>query len=79
LNYGFSVLENESNEFPFTIELTPNKPHYNKKLNMIQNKTNLRRTYRVIPNFTNQTIIEFFSYLRFITYDEDMSTLLNVI
>jgi hypothetical protein len=45
---------------------------------MIQNKTNTKRTYRVIPNFTNQIVIDFFSYLRFVLYDEEMSTLLNV-
>jgi hypothetical protein len=45
---------------------------------MIQNKSNTKRTYRVMPNFTNQTVIDFFSYLRFVLYDEEMSTLLNV-
>ena len=79
LNYGFIVEDNESNEFPFTLELTSDKPHYSQKINLIQNNSNTKRTYRILPSFTNQTVIDFFSYLRFILHDEEMSLLLNVL
>jgi hypothetical protein len=72
------VIDNESNEFPFVIELTSERPNYQQKFNMIQNKSQLRRIYRVVPCFTNQSVIDFFSYLRFITFDENMNILVNV-
>jgi histone-lysine N-methyltransferase SETD3 len=78
LNYGFVVLENESNEYPFSVEFLKESPFYAAKLNFIPNKNNLKRTFRVVEGFTQQIVIDFFSYLRFIHWNEDINTLINV-
>jgi histone-lysine N-methyltransferase SETD3 len=77
LNYGFTVEKNESNEFPFCVEIVPDDPFYNSKLNFITNK-NLKRTFRVAENFTQQVVIDLLSFLRFKLWDEDINTLISV-
>ena len=79
LNYGFTVSENEGNEYPFRVEFNKEFPYYNAKLNFIPNKSNLNRSFRVTTAFGQQIVIDFFSYLRFILWNEDVNVLINVI
>jgi histone-lysine N-methyltransferase SETD3 len=78
LNYGFIVPNNDSNEYPFQVEFTKESPFYTSKLNFIPNKNNLKRTFRVVEGFSQQIVIDFFSYLRFVHWSEDINTLINV-
>jgi len=74
LNYGFIVDNNESNEYPFTLELKETDPLYTQKIRLLnldksENK-DLKKTIRVMESFTEQTSLDLFSYLRFINYNE---------
>ncbi len=71
---------NESNEFPFVLELHESDPLFSSKLRLLNiDKAELtKKTIRVQENFTEQTSIELFSYLRFIVYNGELDLLLNV-
>ena len=78
LNYGFIVEKNDSNEFPFIVQLSENAALYSYKVQFMQNKE-LKRVFRLQACFDEQIVIDFFSYLRFIFYDEDPNRLVTVI
>ncbi len=79
LNYGFIVTNNEDNEYPFNVELTPKHPLYSYKLNLLVPVKDTKKVFKVHTDFTAQVVTDFFSYLRFICFDEDINTLINVI
>lgn len=81
LNYGFIVENNDSNEFPFIVELTPSHAYYTYKLNFMtkDNNNSCKKTFRVQENFNENMIQDFFSYMRFVYFDEDINNLINVI
>jgi histone-lysine N-methyltransferase SETD3 len=77
LNYGFIVEKNENNEFPFNIELTTNVVNYEFKFQLIDTKTNVK-TFRLPMNLDECIVKDFFSFLRFIYYEDGADTLLEV-
>ena len=77
LNYGFIVEKNENNEFPFYIELTTDVVNYEFKFQLIDTKTSVK-TFRLPMNLEECIVKDFFSFLRFIYYEDGADTLLEV-
>jgi histone-lysine N-methyltransferase SETD3 len=78
LNYGFIVDNNDGNEFPITLELNPSCPLYSYKLNLLKPSKEFKKTFRLPVNFNEEVVNEYFSFLRFLNYDEDINELINV-
>jgi len=79
LNYGFIVENNcGSNEFPITIELSTNDKYYNQKTKLLNN-FGLTRVFRISESLVEQTLIDMLSFMRFVEFDEDINTLINVL
>ena len=70
--------QNDSNEYSVSIEFNETHPNYKIKINFMQNKTNTKRTFRIVENFNSQVMLDFFSFLRFVNYDEEIKNLINV-
>ena len=77
LNYGFIVENNDSNEYPFTLELSEDSKNFEFK-SQIVNLKSASKTFRVQGNIEDQSFIELMSYLRFINYEGRIDILLNV-
>jgi len=78
LNYGFIVENNDGNEFPITIELSPKEtPLFPFKANILNNKE-LKRTFRIQTNFTEPSVNELISFVRFFVFNEDINSLINI-
>mmetsp|Transcript_5762 Transcript_5762/g.10286 ORF Transcript_5762/g.10286 Transcript_5762/m.10286 type:complete len:577 (-) Transcript_5762:40-1770(-) len=69
LNYGFIVLENDGNEYPFKIALTPNDQHYRLKKNILE--SNSEQVLRVMASIKEEVFLEVLGMLRFIELEED--------
>ncbi len=78
MNYGFIVEKNDGNEFPFTVAIEETDALFPTKKNLLQNE-NMKKTFRVQENFSEQPVIDFFSLLRFKVFNEDMNELFNII
>lgn len=78
LNYGFIVESNDSNEFPFTVELNKNSKHFNFKVQLIASKS-LSKVFRLQTNVEDDSFTDFLSFLRFVNYEGRIDILLNVI
>ncbi len=83
LNYGFIVRNNEDNEYPITVELNQKSPLYSYKINLISSNSNsqakeFKKVFRVQSTINDQTVNDLLSFLRFVYFDEDINTLINV-
>ena len=77
LNYGFIVEKNDSNEFPYTVELNSSHKHYDFKFQLLNSKTT-EKTFRLQTNYEEATVQEFFSFLRFINFEGGIDVLIDV-
>lgn len=81
LNYGFIVDKNDANEFPFVVEIDPETINYNIKSELIgsHNKfKKLRRTFRLLANYDEPVVKDYFSFLRFIKFGGKIDELIGV-
>ena len=68
LNYGFIVLNNDANEFPFKLQLRADDEHYVTKRNLLENQ--FVTTYRVQATTEEQVFSDYLAHLRFIELDD---------
>jgi histone-lysine N-methyltransferase SETD3 len=68
LNYGFIVLNNDGNEYPFNIELKPADPHYRLKKNILESYS--ESVFRVMATITEEVFLDVVGMLRFIELEE---------
>jgi histone-lysine N-methyltransferase SETD3 len=78
LNYGFINLNNDANEFPFKVyyEEDADEKITNLKKEMIKDEADFKK-FRVVANLEEKIMHEFFSWLRFALYDENITLLLQ--
>lgn len=69
LNYGFIVLNNDGNEYPFKVALTPSDLHYRLKKNILEYGSEL--TLRVMASLKEEVFLEVIGMLRFIELEEE--------
>jgi histone-lysine N-methyltransferase SETD3 len=70
LNYGFTVENNEDNEFKIVLMLNENSPLFKEKMEYLGNKNYSKKFSLVINNNSDSKIIPFFSFMRFIFYNK---------
>ena len=70
LNYGFTVENNEDNEFKIILILNESSPYFKEKKAFLGYKSTSRKFSLVLNNKDENKIIQFFSYLRFILYNK---------
>lgn len=76
LNYGFINLNNDANEFPFKVYYDENDKVVELKKEMIKDDSEFKK-FRVVANLEEKIMHEFFSWLRFVLYDENITLLLQ--
>ena len=69
LNYGFTVENNENNEFKIILILNESSPYFKEKLAYLGGK-NFAKKFSLVLNHSDNKIIQFFSFLRFILYNK---------
>lgn len=74
---------NDDNEYPITIELNKKSPLYSYKINLISTNNisltkEIKKTFRVQANITEQVASDLFSFLRLVNFDDDINLLINV-
>ena len=69
LNYGFTVENNEDNEFKIIIILNESFPYYKEKINCLGVK-NCNKKFSLMYNLLDQKVLQFFSFLRFCLYNK---------
>lgn len=77
LNYGFVLENNDSNEFPITVEISENDPLYYYKSQILKKTT--RKTFKVQEGFREMSILHLLSFLRLYNFQGDVGLFLNVI
>jgi len=77
LNYGFINLENDANEYPFTVKVAEDDPFAQQKME-ICNAAVVQRTFRVQVNFEEAIMSKFISFLRFVEFDENIALLYQI-
>ena len=69
LNYGFTVENNEDNEFKILLILNESSPYFKEKMAYLGAK-NISKKFSLVLNLSDNKIIQFFSFLRFILYNK---------
>ena len=69
LNYGFTVENNEDNEFKIILILNESSPYFKEKMEYLGGK-NYTKKFSLVLNHSDSKIIQFFSFLRFILYNK---------
>ena len=69
LNYGFTVENNEDNEFKILLILNESSPYFKEKMDYLGAK-NISKKFSLVLNLSDNKIIQFFSFLRFILYNK---------
>jgi len=72
LNYGFINFNNDANEVPLKVFYNPDDALKQIKQDMIQDRSEFKK-FRVVDNFEDRIMHEFFSWLRFVEYDENIT------
>ena len=67
LNYGFTVENNEDNEFKIILCLNENSPHFKEKVEFLGSK-NIKKKLVLVSDSSNLKVLQFFAFLRFILY-----------
>ena len=78
LNYGFIVEQNDSNEYPFTIEMNEKVDYFDLKIQFLPNKE-FKKIFRVQKSFEENVVLEFMSYIRFICFNEEKHLLFPIL
>ncbi len=68
-NYGFTVENNEDNEFKILLILNESFPYFKEKMAYLGGK-NISKKFSLVLNLSDSKIIQFFSFLRFILYNK---------
>ena len=74
LNYGFINLDNDANEYPFTVKMDDEALYAQQKMEIL-NTGLVQRTFRVQINFEEPIMNKFVSFLRFTEFDENIALL----
>ena len=74
LNYGFINLDNDANEYPFTVKMADDDQFASQKQEMLSLQ-NVQRVFRVQTNFEEPIMNKFISFLRFVEFDENIALL----
>ena len=69
LNYGFTVENNEDNEFKIILSLNESTPLFKEKITFLGGK-NYTKKFSLVINNAESKITPFFSFLRFIFYNK---------
>ena len=69
LNYGFTVENNEDNEFKIILILNESSPYFKEKMEYLGGK-NYTKKFSLVLNHSDAKIVQFFSFLRFILYNK---------
>jgi len=77
LNYGFINLDNDANEYPFTVKMADDAPYAQQKMELLST-ANVSRSFRVQTNFEEQIMFRFISFLRFVEFDENIALLYQI-
>lgn len=72
LNYGFINLNNDANEVPLKVYYHLDDQLKQVKQDMIGDHSEYKK-FRVVENFEDRIMQEFFSWLRFVEYDENIT------
>ena len=74
LNYGFINLNNDANEYPFTVRMSPDDVFAQQKCEIL-NTNVVQRNFRVQVNFEEAIMSKFISFLRFVEFNENIALL----
>ncbi len=69
LNYGFTVEDNEDNEFKIILILNESSPYFKEKMAYLGGK-NITKKFSLVLNQGDKKNLQFFSFLRFILYNK---------
>ena len=69
LNYGFTVENNEDNEFKIILILNESSPYFREKMEYLGGK-NFTKKFSLVINQSDNKYLQFFSFLRFILYNK---------
>jgi len=70
LNYGFTVENNEDNEFKIVLMLNETSPLFKEKMEFLENKNYSKKFALVINSSSENKFFPFLSFLRFILYNK---------
>ena len=70
LNYGFTIENNEDNEFKIVLTLNESSPLFKEKIEFLENKNYSKKFALVINSSSESKIMPFLSFLRFILYNK---------
>lgn len=76
LNYGFIVRNNDANEVPLEIYYNPGDKFLTHKKEMISDGSDFKK-FRVTDNLRETNMFEFFSWTRFVEFDENYTVLID--
>lgn len=79
LNYGFTIEDNDANEYPITLKLDDSCPLFEEKKKLFKKEQEMTKKFRISENIVDYSVIDFFSYLRFILFDGEIEILLKII
>ena len=77
LNYGFSLENNDSSEYPLTVSFNNSYPLFEVKKNLFQSDYELVKTFNLNNNIYESQLLELLSFLRFMLFDGDINILFN--
>ncbi|OMJ75492.1 hypothetical protein SteCoe_25341 [Stentor coeruleus] len=67
LNYGFTLDDNDANEFPYLIKITEDLPFYEEKLDFLKARSH---AFRMLKDTSKPCFQEMFTYMRLIEVDD---------
>lgn len=76
LNYGFIVRNNDANEVPVEVYYNPGDKYLTHKKEMISDGSDFKK-FRVTDNLRETNMFEFFSWTRFVEFDENYTILID--
>jgi histone-lysine N-methyltransferase SETD3 len=80
LNYGFIIDDNDANEYFLTVEFDENYPLFkNEEKSYVKSSIENHKKFRISENILDCQVIDFFSYLRYMLYDENLEILYKMI
>jgi protein-histidine N-methyltransferase len=79
LNYGFTIEDNDANEYPVILKLDETCPLFEEKKKVFKKEQEMVKKFRICENIVDYSVIDFFSYLRFILFDGEIEILLKII
>ena len=79
LNYGFIIDDNDADEYSLTVEFDENYPLFkNDEKSFLKSSIEKQKKFRISENILDCQVIDFFSYLRYMLYDESLDVLFKM-